>query len=70
MPNTAANYLFLPHCSFYQTLNPEFHWLRQIAPMDFLDAITKAEKLQLWINSTESQAWLADKELFSFGNGI
>ena len=37
--------------------------------LDFLDAIAKL-KTHLQIYSTESRARFADKEVFSFGNGI
>ena len=52
-------------------LDPEFHWLRQIATTMrqflwlFLNAIAKAKKL-----IRESNASFTDKEFLSFGNGI
>ena len=56
-------------------LNPEFHWLHQIATtlrkfhwqfwMIFLDAIAKAKKTNSQIYSTESNASFTDKEFLA-----
>ena len=60
-------------------LNPEFHWLRQIATTlckfhrrfwIFLDAIAKAKKLICKFIAQNLKRDSLTRRLFSFGNGI
>ena len=60
-------------------LNPEFHWLRQIATTlckfhwqfwIFLDAIAKAKKLICKSKAQNLKQVSLTKSFFSFGNGI
>ena len=64
---------------FKPKLNPEFHWLRQIATTlgefhwqfwIFLDAIVKAKTL-IHESIAQNLKWVSlTKRFFSFGNGI
>ena len=66
--------------SRFKMLNPEFHWLRQIATtlrkfhwqfwIIFLDAIAKAKKLICESIAQNNKQDSLTRRLFSFGNGI
>ena len=78
-----ATYLYDIHCLLRHLiaplmLNPEFHWLRQIATTlskfhwqfwIFLDAIAKAKKL-IRKSIAQNLKWVSLTKKFRFGNGV